>query len=112
MIAFVATFAIGLGPVPWLIMPEIMPTYAVSSAGEHSFLHAIELTLVSASISVTVNWLSSTVTTLIFPVILNVLGDWTFLPFAVITFLLGVVMLVMLPETKGRTIDEIARLLQ
>lgn len=37
IMVFIATFAIGLGPIPWLIMPEVFPTYAIAKAGKFSF---------------------------------------------------------------------------
>ncbi|KAJ3128759.1 Solute carrier 2, facilitated glucose transporter member 3 [Nowakowskiella sp. JEL0407] len=33
LLGFVSTFGIGLGAIPWLIVPELVPSYAVSAAG-------------------------------------------------------------------------------
>lgn len=64
-----------------------------------------------ASIAVTVNWVSTFVVSLTFPMLQQLLGDFVFLPFAIISFVLGLFMLFKLPETKGRTAEEVLRLL-
>lgn len=33
IILFVAAFSIGLGPVTWVVLPEVMPSHAVNAAG-------------------------------------------------------------------------------
>jgi sugar porter (SP) family MFS transporter len=96
VIAFVALFAIGLGPIPWLIMPEIFPTYAIASA---------------ASVGVTLNWVSNVAVSYAFEPVYELIGAWTFLIFAVFSFILGVIMYIILPETKGKSIDEVAETL-
>lgn len=93
---FTAMFAIGLGPIPWLIIPEIFPTYAVSPA---------------SSVSVCVNWLSNFLVSLLFEQMLLYLKAYTFVPFGVITFGTACVIFYMMPETKGRSVDEIASIL-
>ncbi|KAI3647471.1 hypothetical protein MP228_007692 [Amoeboaphelidium protococcarum] len=93
---FTAMFAIGLGPIPWLIIPEIFPTYAVSPA---------------SSVSVCVNWLSNFLVSLLFEQMLMYLKAYTFVPFGAITFGTACVIFYMMPETKGRSVDEIASIL-
>lgn len=94
---FVAAFAIGLGPIPWLLLPEIFPTYAVGAA---------------SSVCVATNWLSNFLVSLAFDPMFKAIGSYTFLPFAGISLLLGFMMAAMLPETKGRSLEEIVQILQ
>lgn len=94
---FVAIFAVGLGPIPWLILPEIFPTYAISPA---------------SSISVMVNWGSNFVVSLVFETVLASIAPYSFLPFAAASFVLGLIIYFMLPETKGKSLDEVVSMLQ
>ncbi|CAG8550630.1 13094_t:CDS:2, partial [Acaulospora morrowiae] len=74
VLLFVSSFAIGLGPIPYLIIPEILPTHCVSSGG---------------SICLGLNWLCAFLVGLTFPALQSVLGGYTFLVFAVITAVSG-----------------------
>ncbi|KAF9372927.1 hypothetical protein BGX21_004622, partial [Mortierella sp. AD011] len=53
---FIASFAIGLGPIPWLMMSELIPSYALSPA---------------SAIATSVNWLVNFIIGLIFPTIVK-----------------------------------------
>jgi len=77
-------------------MPEIFPTYAIASA---------------ASVGVTLNWVSNVAVSYAFEPVYELIGAWTFLIFAVFSFILGVIMYIILPETKGKSIDEVAETL-
>jgi MFS family permease len=95
--AFVASFAISLGPVMWVLLSEIFPNERRAAA-----------------IAVVGFWnsLISSSVTLLFPFALATLGpSGTFLSFATISAL-GFVFIVMLaPETKGRTLEELEDIL-
>jgi sugar porter (SP) family MFS transporter len=95
--AFVASFAISLGPVMWVLLSEIFPNERRAAA-----------------IAVVGFWnsLVSSSVTLLFPLALATLGpSGTFLSFATISAL-GFVFIVMLaPETKGRTLEELEDIL-
>jgi SP family arabinose:H+ symporter-like MFS transporter len=93
IIGFVASFAISLGPIMWVLLAEIFPNEqraaAISVAG---FLNS----LVSASI------------TLIFPWELSMLGPaGTFLAFGLFALAALLFVLLFVPETKGRTLEEL-----
>jgi MFS transporter, SP family, arabinose:H+ symporter len=93
IIGFVASFAISLGPVMWVLLSEIFPNEqrgaAISMAG---FWNA----LVSASV------------TFIFPWELSTLGpSGTFLVFALFASAALLFVLLFVPETKGRTLEEL-----
>lgn len=93
---FTFFFAVGLGPIPWMIMAELFPTYAVSAA---------------TSIATMINWLGSFAVALLFEIIIQHLGHYTFLPFAATTLLFAMVIYARLPETKGKSLDQIVRML-
>jgi MFS transporter, SP family, arabinose:H+ symporter len=93
IIGFVASFAISLGPVMWVLLSEIFPNeyrgVAISAAG---FANA----LVSASV------------TFVFPWELSTLGPaGTFLVYGVFASAALLFVLVFVPETKGRTLEEL-----
>ena len=97
LVAYVAFFAISLGPVMWVMLTEIFPNEeraaAISVVGFWN-------SLVSASV------------TLIFPTELAVLGPTgTFLCFGLIAAAGLVFVLLLAPETKGKTLEELERLL-
>lgn len=93
IIGFVASFAISLGPVMWVLLSEIFPNeyrgVAVSAAG---FWNA----LVSASV------------TFVFPWELSTLGPaGTFLMYGLFASAALVFVLMFVRETKGRTLEEL-----
>jgi len=90
---YVGFFAIGLGPVFWLLISEIFPL-AVRGRG-----------MSVASVS---NWGSNFVVTLVFPGVVAALGSAAaFLIFAVLSVFAFVFTYWKVPETKGRSLEEI-----
>ncbi|KAJ3035909.1 hypothetical protein HDV00_003310 [Rhizophlyctis rosea] len=92
LMSFVAAFGVGLGGIPWLILPELIPTFAIGPA---------------SSICTSLNWSSSFLLALFLPIGLNKLGFDIFILFSVLLFLFAGFTYVFVPETKGRTADEI-----
>lgn len=93
IMGFVASFAISLGPVMWVLLSEIFPNEdrgaAISVVG---FWNA----LVSASV------------TFVFPWELSTLGSaGTFLVYGLFASAALVFVLLFIPETKGRTLEEL-----
>lgn len=93
IIGFVASFAISLGPVMWVLLSEIFPNEqraaAISVAG---FWNA----LTSASV------------TMIFPWALSNLGSGgTFLAFGLFATAALLFVVLLVPETKGRTLEQL-----
>lgn len=93
IIGFVASFAISLGPVMWVLLSEIFPNEqraaAISVAG---FWNA----LTSASV------------TMIFPSALSTLGSGgTFLAFGLFATAALLFVVLLVPETKGRTLEQL-----
>ncbi|KAJ9067886.1 Bifunctional purine biosynthesis protein PurH [Entomophthora muscae] len=92
IVLFVGSFAIGMGSVPWLIMPEIFPTRTLAAA---------------SAMCMGLNWMCNFVVSFVFGPMADQLGDYTFTVFAVINALGFFFVLVFVPETKGRSIEEI-----
>ncbi len=90
---YIAGFAIGLGPVFWLLIAEIFPL-AVRGRG-----------MSTASVA---NWGSNLAVTLIFLDLVRALGSGgTFLLFAVLTLAAIVFTWRFVPETRGRSLEQI-----
>ncbi|KAK9721084.1 Bifunctional purine biosynthesis protein PurH [Basidiobolus ranarum] len=83
---FVCGFAIGIGPIPWMITPELLPPTAVGAG---------------TSAAVAVNWFVNFCVGFAFPSLQASLQGWTFLPFAIFTALAAVYIILYVPETKN-----------
>ncbi|KAF9579614.1 hypothetical protein BGW38_004062 [Lunasporangiospora selenospora] len=94
IISFVATFAIGLGPIPFLIIPEVVETAAVASA---------------SAFALTVNWTTNFIVSVMFLKLQEWWGGNVFYLFAVILAALTVAIHRIIPETRGKTPEEVAR---
>ncbi len=95
---YVAFFAVGLGPVFWLLIAEIFPLAVRGRA------------MSLASIS---NWGFNLLVTVSFLGLVNLSGRaGTFLIYAVLTAAAIVFTAALVPETKGRTLEEIENALQ
>ncbi|ORZ12207.1 major facilitator superfamily domain-containing protein [Absidia repens] len=89
---FVASYAIGLGVIPFVITAEVYPTYAVGTA---------------SSIALVINWLCNFIIGLIFPTLQTACGPYVFLIFAGITFVVAIFVALFVPETKQKSIDQL-----
>jgi SP family galactose:H+ symporter-like MFS transporter len=93
LLAFIVSFAIGLGPIFWLLVPEISPPEARAAC---------------ASVATSVNWFTSFLVGLTFAPLLNAIGEgltfWVFAGICALGFLFA---WRYVPETKGRTFHEI-----
>lgn len=81
----------GCGVIPWLIAPELLPLYALPPGSA----------LANAS-----NWLFNFVINTVWPEMNNNLGDYSFIVFAVINFVGFLFILICMPETTGRNLDQ------
>ncbi|HZC36900.1 MAG TPA: sugar porter family MFS transporter [Chthoniobacterales bacterium] len=92
---YVASFAIGLGPVFWLLISEIFPLRIRGQA---------------ASVATMANWLSNFVVSLTFLSLLKSLGDvWTFSLYAALSLAGLWFCFAFVPETKGVPLERIER---
>ncbi|XP_019754526.2 facilitated trehalose transporter Tret1 isoform X1 [Dendroctonus ponderosae] len=94
---FMASFSIGFGPIPWMIMGEIL------SPKSRTFL---------SSLAASINWLLAFLITNQFANLVNFVGIGpTFLGFSVICGLSTIFVLSLVEETKGRSQKEVAHIL-
>lgn len=94
IIAFVASFAIGLGPIPFLIIPEVVDTIGVASA---------------SAFALSINFVANFVVAAMFLKLQEWWGGNVFYLFCMILTGLSVAMHRIVPETKGKTPEEVAR---
>ena len=93
MMAYVASFAISLGPIFWLLISEIYPLRIRNSA---------------EGLAATFNWGSNLVITLTFLTLVEQLGpSWTFWLYGLAAVAAWIFSYYIVPETKGRTLEEI-----
>lgn len=94
--AYIVSFAFSLGPVVWLMISEIYP---------------IRVRAQAVAVSTAANWAANFAVSLLFPVMRSDLGSpATFLIYAVLGLLSVFFILAKVPETKNKTLEEIARL--
>ncbi|EQC31526.1 hypothetical protein SDRG_10700 [Saprolegnia diclina VS20] len=89
---FVWFFEIGLGPIPWLIVAEMFPAKPRPTA---------------MALATMVNWLFSFVIGITFPMLQNHLLENSFVPFGIALVLAFAFTFKYVPETKGKTLEEI-----
>ena len=94
VLIFVAFFEIGLGAIPWSIGAELFPENSRGSA------------MALASVA---NWSAATLVGFIFPFMQSALGNYSFVPFAVWLAAAMVFTLARVPETKGKSPQELVR---
>ena len=92
-LCFVVFFAVGPGSIPWMITAELFSTGPRPAA---------------MSIAVLVNWLANFVVGIGVPPLKLMLGNYTFLPFSVFLAIFWIFTYKMVPETRGKTIEEIS----
>ncbi|KAJ3670799.1 hypothetical protein LUZ60_008225 [Juncus effusus] len=92
LVAFVVAFSFGLGAIPWIIMSEILPVNIKSLAG---------------SVATLANWLTSWIITMTANILLNWSNGGTFTMYMLVSVFTLVFVVIWVPETKGRTLEEI-----
>ncbi|KAL3278380.1 hypothetical protein HHI36_013708 [Cryptolaemus montrouzieri] len=95
LIIFVAGFSIGFGPIPWLMMGELVP---------------VEVKSIVVSIVTSINWACTFVITLTFLCVAQMFGYFAiFWFFCCMVLTGGVLTWLVVPETRGTGISDIAR---
>lgn len=94
-VVYVIGFSLGFGPIPWLMMGEILPAKIRGSA---------------ASVATSFNWSCTFIVTKTFQDIIMLIGQHgTFCLFGVICVVGLIFVILFVPETSGRSLEEIER---
>lgn len=94
---YIIAFSLGLGPIPWVLVGELFSTEAKAIAG---------------SLSGSGSWLIAFFVTKEFSNLVDLIGRGpTFFVFAVFAAICGLFVFFAIPETKGRSFNEIQRAL-
>ncbi|KAL8601881.1 hypothetical protein ACOMHN_020616 [Nucella lapillus] len=90
---YIIGFALGLGPIPFIVVGEIFRQEPRAAA---------------MSLSLAFNWICNFILLLVFPFMRDGMGEYTYLVFCVILAAAIVFIFFFVPETKNKTFDEIA----
>ncbi len=94
VLAYVAFFGVTLGPVVWVVMSEIFPTRIRGRA---------------MGVATVCLWISCFLVSQFFPYVLDRLGGYGFLIYAAMCVVSFFFVLSCVPETKGKSLEEIER---
>lgn len=95
VVFFITAFSIGFGPIPWMMVPELCPSHYRSTI---------------ASIATAFNWLCVFFVTAFVKSVMDSIGqDYTYWLFSIICAISCLFTALFLPETKGKTSDQIQR---
>jgi SP family galactose:H+ symporter-like MFS transporter len=98
LMAYVASFAISLGPIFWLLIAEIYP---------------LKIRGIAEGTAAGTNWAANLLASLTFLSLVQALGpSWTFWLYGLLTIGSPLFSYFMVPETKGRTLEEIEQTLR
>lgn len=92
LVAFVISFSLGIGAIPWVIMSEILPVNIKGLGG---------------SVATLANWLTAFIITMTATLLLNWSTGGTFAVYALVSVFSLLFVIAWVPETKGRTLEEI-----
>lgn len=94
-VVYVIGFSLGFGPIPWLMMGEILPVKIRGSA---------------ASVATAFNWTCTFVVTKTFNDIIHLIGTGgTFWMFGIVCVIGLAFVIFFVPETRGRSLEEIEK---
>jgi sugar porter (SP) family MFS transporter len=95
VLLYIAAFAMAMGPIPWILCSEIFPAKLRGRA---------------MSVATFTIWLGCYAVSQTFPVLLHTMGPtWTFWLYAGCSAATFLFVLVAVPETKGRSLEEIEK---
>lgn len=89
---YVAAFAFGAGPLTWIVTADVFPDSMRASA---------------VSLCIGINWLCNLIVGVSYPYIADVLDDFAYVPFVALLVFFYFFALKLLPETSGKTNEEI-----
>ncbi|XP_076246155.1 trehalose transporter 1 isoform X2 [Calliopsis andreniformis] len=95
LIVYVIGFSLGFGPIPWLMMGEILPVKIRGSA---------------ASVATAFNWTCTFIVTKTYEDMVSVMGAYgAFWLFGTIVLVGFIFVIICVPETRGRSLEEIEK---
>ena len=94
VLAYVAAFAVAMGPIVWVVLSEIFPTRVRGTA---------------MSVATLCLWCACFLVSQFFPIMLERLQGWCFFVYAAMCLIAILFVAVAVPETKGKTLEEIER---
>lgn len=95
ILAYVSTFSIAMGPIVWVLISELFPNRVRGRC---------------ASVAVFFMWSASLAISQFFPFLLKRIDHGVFMIFGLLCVVSVVYMLIFVPETKGKTLEEIEHL--
>lgn len=94
ILTYVASFAVAMGPVVWVVLSEIFPTRVRGAA---------------MSVAVVCLWTANFLVTQFYPPLMDALGGKAYHLFGAICVVAFLFVAWFIPETKGKTLEEIER---
>lgn len=91
---YVVSFAIGVGPIPWMMTSELTPVYASSAVG---------------AVATAFNWAMNFLIGQCFPLIFDRIEGYSFAIFAAIAAIALIFSYLKVPETNGRSLENISK---
>jgi len=95
IIIYTASFMMSWGPICWVLISEIFPNTIRSNA---------------VAVAVAAQWISNLIVSSTFPTLLNFSAGGTYLIYAVFSVLSIVFVFFLVPETKGKTLEDMTNL--
>ena len=92
ILSYIAFFAFSMGPIPWIFISEVFPNKIRGRA---------------VSIATMALWVSNFIVVQNFPWMVEKIGGGSFYIFSLVCFVTFLFVLLMMPETKGKTLEEI-----
>ncbi|EOX94872.1 Major facilitator superfamily protein isoform 1 [Theobroma cacao] len=92
ILIYIGSFSAGMGAVPWVVMSEIFP---------------INIKGVAGSLATLVNWFGAWAVSYTFNFLMSWSSYGTFIIYAVINALAILFVVIVVPETKGKTLEQI-----
>ena len=95
MVLYIVSFAMSMGPICWLLISELIP---------------LRVRGIGSSLATSVNWIFNMIVALTFLTLIQSLGpSGAFMAYAAMSVLALVFVYFLVPETKGRTLEEIEK---
>ncbi|KAG6974037.1 hypothetical protein JG688_00003253 [Phytophthora aleatoria] len=89
---YAIAFGVTLGPLVWVMTADIFPDSIRASA---------------SSLCIGINWLCNLIVGVAYPYISDALGDYAYVPFVVLLMVFYLLALNLVPETSGKSAEEI-----